>query len=49
MLYIFNYIFGKKLLRAYVVLFYYVPNQTKVFLFLFLILIDLDLQLLPTF
>ena len=32
MLYIFNYIFGKKLLRAYVVLFYYVPNQNKVFL-----------------
>jgi hypothetical protein len=26
--------FGKKLLRAYVVLFYYVPNQNKVFLFL---------------
>jgi hypothetical protein len=24
--------FGKKLLRAYVVLFYYVPNQNKVFL-----------------
>jgi hypothetical protein len=29
-------IFGKRLLRAYVVLFYYVPNQNKVFLFLFL-------------
>ena len=29
-------LFGKKLLRAYVVLFYYVPNQNKVFLFLFL-------------
>ena len=26
--------FGKKLIRAYVVLFYYVPNQNKVFLFL---------------
>ena len=25
-------LFGKKLLRAYVVLFYYVPNQNKVFL-----------------
>ena len=24
--------FGKKLIRAYVVLFYYVPNQNKVFL-----------------
>jgi hypothetical protein len=29
-------LFGKKLLRAYVVLFYYVTNQNKVFLFLFL-------------
>ena len=29
-------LFVKKLLRAYVVLFYYVPNQNKVFLFLFL-------------
>ena len=28
----FVFIFGKKLLRAYVVLFYYVPNQNKVFL-----------------
>ena len=27
---------GKKLLRAYVVLFYYVPNQNKVFLSLIL-------------
>ena len=29
-------IFGKRLLRAYAVLFYYVPNQNKVLLFLFL-------------
>ena len=28
----FVFIFGKKLLRAYVVLFYYVPSQNKVFL-----------------
>jgi hypothetical protein len=30
--YINHGIFGKKLIRAYVVLFYYVPNQNKVFL-----------------
>ena len=40
MLYIFNYIFGKKLLRAYFVLFYYVPNQNKVFLSYFILYSD---------
>ena len=29
-----KFIWGKKLIRAYVVLFYYVPNQNKVFLWL---------------
>jgi hypothetical protein len=43
-----NFIFGKKLLRAYVVLFYYVPNQNKVFLSYLMVYRSVECILLVT-